>query len=133
MCNSRTVEVEAAPPGNRVRATETSTGKQGHTASTGIAACDRQGPPRREEQFVNRSIFESREGVGRGPTVRRASSQRNPRTISATRIPMRGAGGPHKFDGVLPGSEDRAVRGCALVGSPGSSLPSGAIRIGGVA
>lgn len=55
-------------------------------------------------------VFESREGEGRGPAVRRASSQRSPRSIPVARVPMRGAGGPHAFDGVLPGSEDRAAR-----------------------
>jgi hypothetical protein len=32
---------------------------------------------------------------------------------------MRGAGGPHWFDGVLPGSEDPAARDRAPVGLPG--------------
>jgi len=59
---------------------------------------------------VSRSIFESREGEGREPAVRRASSQRNPRRAPATRVPTRGAGGPQTFGGVLPGSEDRAAR-----------------------
>ena len=63
-----------------------------------------------EEQSVNRSTFESREGEGRGPAVRRASTQRSPRSIPVARAPMRGAGGPHTFDGVLPGSENRAAR-----------------------
>lgn len=59
---------------------------------------------------MSSSVFESREGEGMGPAVRRASSQRSPRSIPVARVPMRGAGGPHTFDGVLPGSENRAAR-----------------------
>jgi hypothetical protein len=57
--------------------------------------------------------LQSREGGASAPSVRRASTERNPCSPPATWIPMRGAGGPQTV-GVLPGSATRAVRRRAL-------------------
>jgi hypothetical protein len=63
---------------------------------------------------MRKASLQSREGGVSRPSARRASTERNPCSPPAAWIPMRGAGGPQTFDGVLPGSENRAARDRAL-------------------
>lgn len=108
MCNCRGVEVKPAGRLKGAEAAEAPTWETGKTAPTGIATAIGRGP-QTKGRVMRKASLQSREGGASAPSVRRASTERNPCSPPAAWIPMRGAGGPQTV-GVLPGSEGRAVR-----------------------